>query len=200
MAPTIRIDDEVFDKLKEQAEPFVDSPNDVLRRILGMSGQSNGRRDRDGQRRIPEVLQEIIAEDAELELLEEANNTYMHFAPSAWKLPSLSKSSTKSGLILSFMFVNRSTNLKVNLEIQPGASDIRRRIYDSARGQPWFTGRKQLSREYCRIYRMNFIGPREFEKHRDDIGWIEKRIRERMAEFKSTDFPRLDDFVRGLAL
>lgn len=35
MSPTIRIDDDVYEKLKEQAEPFVDTPNTVLRRLLG---------------------------------------------------------------------------------------------------------------------------------------------------------------------
>jgi Mrr N-terminal domain len=37
MSHTIRIDSEVLDKLKEQAEPFVDTPNSVLRRILGLA-------------------------------------------------------------------------------------------------------------------------------------------------------------------
>jgi hypothetical protein len=37
MSPTIRIDSEVLDKLKEHAEPFVDTPNSVLRRILGLA-------------------------------------------------------------------------------------------------------------------------------------------------------------------
>ena len=36
MSPTIRIDEEVFDELKKHAEPFVDTPNSVLRRILGL--------------------------------------------------------------------------------------------------------------------------------------------------------------------
>ena len=36
MAPTLRVDDEVYDRLKEEAEPFVDSPNSVLRRLLGL--------------------------------------------------------------------------------------------------------------------------------------------------------------------
>jgi hypothetical protein len=36
MSPTIRIDDDVFDALKTHAEPFVDTPNTVLRRILGL--------------------------------------------------------------------------------------------------------------------------------------------------------------------
>ena len=32
--PTIRIDDDVFEGLKKLAEPFVDSPNSVVRRLL----------------------------------------------------------------------------------------------------------------------------------------------------------------------
>jgi hypothetical protein len=34
MSPSIEIDDDVFDVLKRHAEPFVDTPNDVLRRLL----------------------------------------------------------------------------------------------------------------------------------------------------------------------
>ena len=34
MTPSIEIDDDVFALLKEHAEPFVDTPNDVLRRLL----------------------------------------------------------------------------------------------------------------------------------------------------------------------
>ncbi len=37
MSPTIRVDDEVFKELQRQAQPFVDSPNDVLRRVLGLN-------------------------------------------------------------------------------------------------------------------------------------------------------------------
>jgi hypothetical protein len=42
MSPTIRIDSEVLDKLKENAEPFVDTPNSVLRRILGLAPGAEG--------------------------------------------------------------------------------------------------------------------------------------------------------------
>jgi hypothetical protein len=35
VAPTIRIDDELYALLKEHAEPFTDSPNDVLWRLIG---------------------------------------------------------------------------------------------------------------------------------------------------------------------
>ena len=37
MAPTILIDDDVLALLKSNAEPFVDTPNSVLRRLLGMA-------------------------------------------------------------------------------------------------------------------------------------------------------------------
>lgn len=36
MSPSIDIDDDVFDCLKSKAEPFVDTPNSVLRRELGI--------------------------------------------------------------------------------------------------------------------------------------------------------------------
>lgn len=41
MSPTIRIDEDVYEKLKEQAEPFVDTPNTVIRRLLGLSSPSD---------------------------------------------------------------------------------------------------------------------------------------------------------------
>jgi Mrr N-terminal domain len=48
MAPTIRIDDEVFAHLQQLAKPFVDTPNSVLRRQLGLEElpESNGTRRR----------------------------------------------------------------------------------------------------------------------------------------------------------
>ena len=40
--PSIDIDDEVYDRLKHTAEPFVDTPNSVLRRVLGLDPNPNG--------------------------------------------------------------------------------------------------------------------------------------------------------------
>jgi len=40
--PTIRIDDDVFNALKLHAEPLVDTPNSVMRRILGLAATVNG--------------------------------------------------------------------------------------------------------------------------------------------------------------
>jgi Mrr restriction endonuclease-like protein len=37
MTLTIRIDDDVFEALKSHAEPLVDTPNSVLRRLLGLA-------------------------------------------------------------------------------------------------------------------------------------------------------------------
>jgi hypothetical protein len=44
MSPTIRIDEDVYEALQKRAQPFVDTPNSVLRRILELegSGQSAG--------------------------------------------------------------------------------------------------------------------------------------------------------------
>ena len=43
MPHTIEIDDDVFHHLQEQAEPLVDTPSTVLRRLLGLSRPSDGR-------------------------------------------------------------------------------------------------------------------------------------------------------------
>jgi Mrr N-terminal domain len=40
VVPTVRVDDEVFSSLQEQATPFVDTPNSVLRRVLGLDEPS----------------------------------------------------------------------------------------------------------------------------------------------------------------
>jgi hypothetical protein len=44
MMPTIRVDDEVYEWLKSQAEPFVDTPNSVLRRHAGLDRAEQVRR------------------------------------------------------------------------------------------------------------------------------------------------------------
>lgn len=44
--PTIRIDDEVFEALKKLAEPLVDTPNAVLRRLLALETKKTAPQDR----------------------------------------------------------------------------------------------------------------------------------------------------------
>ncbi len=41
MAPAIRIDDQVYAWLQEQAKPFEDTPNSVLRRIAGLDASDS---------------------------------------------------------------------------------------------------------------------------------------------------------------
>jgi hypothetical protein len=48
MVPTIRIDEDVFSALQARAQPFVDTPNTVLRRLLDLGitkGQANTEED-----------------------------------------------------------------------------------------------------------------------------------------------------------
>ena len=42
MEHSIRVDDDVFGALKQRAEAFVDTPNSVLRSVLGLDSDSNG--------------------------------------------------------------------------------------------------------------------------------------------------------------
>jgi hypothetical protein len=42
VSPSIEIDPEIMALLKSNAEPFVDTPNSVLRRMLGLAANTNG--------------------------------------------------------------------------------------------------------------------------------------------------------------
>ena len=70
MTPTIRIDDEVYALLQERGEAFVDTPNTVIRRILGLpeSGESTGHpvgrgHGRGREERTSRKLAKLVADD-----------------------------------------------------------------------------------------------------------------------------------------
>ena len=47
--PTIRVDAQVYARLQREAKPFVDTPNSVLRRLLGLEDSSDHPADRQCQ-------------------------------------------------------------------------------------------------------------------------------------------------------
>lgn len=55
MMPTIRVEDDVFEGLKSLAEPFTDTPNSVIRRLLEKQGVQVGKR-----KIIPEIVQATL--------------------------------------------------------------------------------------------------------------------------------------------
>ena len=90
MTPTIRVDDEVYVLLQERGEAFVDTPNTVLRRILGLtvSGESTahaiGRRGGSPSDRASRKLARLVADDLlvpdEALVWERRNNGERHTA------------------------------------------------------------------------------------------------------------------------
>lgn len=56
MMPTIRVDEDVFEWLKSQAEPFVDTPNSVIRRVAGLDDAMTQRRSQAAERAKPGEL------------------------------------------------------------------------------------------------------------------------------------------------
>lgn len=56
---TIRVDGEVYELLQRQAKPFVDTPNSVLRRILGLHPEPAQRKPASGHR--PGELAPLLA-------------------------------------------------------------------------------------------------------------------------------------------
>ena len=89
MTPTIRVDDEVYALLQERGEAFVDTPNTVLRRILGLTepgestghpiGRRGGREDRASRKLAKLVADDVLSPDEEL-VWERRNNGERHTA------------------------------------------------------------------------------------------------------------------------
>jgi uncharacterized protein (DUF4415 family) len=48
--PTIRVDEDVYEHLKREAEPFVDTPNSVLRRVLELDALPEAEAEQDETR------------------------------------------------------------------------------------------------------------------------------------------------------
>lgn len=70
---TIEIDDEVFDRIKAEAEPFVDTPNSALRRLIGLDAGAKPTADEPKADRAPlgSLLPESEYEDPILKVLAE---------------------------------------------------------------------------------------------------------------------------------
>lgn len=202
MAPTIRIDDEVFEALQKQAEPLVDSPNDVLRRVFGLHkarrDTATDHEEAARQRTVRDIVEECISQYENVEL-DETNATFIHFAPRSWTSPHLQKGTVKSGRILWFLFQNRPKRLTLHLEICPGDPETRSRIYEAVRGCPWFTGRNKLAPKWTMVFTTNFLGKSEYEEHGGDMRWIEGRIRQRMDDFMSSEFKEIDQVITNIS-
>ena len=95
------------------------------------------------------------------------------------------------------MFHNRPDSLRLYLEIHPGDPAVRSRIHEVARDGSIFSASPKLSPQYSRIFRKDFLRPKDYEQH--DMEWIEQRIKQRFAAFKSSDFPQIDEVIRGIS-
>lgn len=71
MVPTLRVDGEVFSALQEQATPFVDTPNSVLRRVLGLDVSANRTTTKQRRAKPDELLPHSVYRPAVLRALAE---------------------------------------------------------------------------------------------------------------------------------
>ena len=75
--PVIRIDDDVWRELKKRAEPLVDNPNSVLRRLFGLNGKvADGQLSTSGEKRTETTEKAIEIEPKNMD----ASRSY-HYIP-----------------------------------------------------------------------------------------------------------------------
>jgi hypothetical protein len=219
MTPVIRIDDQVWAALKSRAEPLEDSPNDVLRRVLGLdddhagarlrhepvlrssrirreaaAGQHAGRRDR-----IRDFLEKYVLQDGEPGFdLDETNRVWIGFFPKSWTSPHLLTGSRKYGRILWIQFENRPAHLRMHVEIKPGDPGTRARIHEVVHGRYPFETKHKMTSEWTRVFRKDILTSDDFEAHGHDDEWLQNRIKEKWSEFKASEFPLIDEVIRNI--
>lgn len=152
----------------------------------------------DRQSEIKTLLERLVSSEDEFEL-DYCQKTYIRFAPRSWMSPHLrtgTVSSSRRSLI--FLFENRPESLTLILEIGPGDDRVRSRIWEAARNHTTgvFRAPKTLSPSWCRIFRLPFLSRQDYQS--DDMESIEAKIRERMARFKATQFPQIDEVIRAI--
>jgi hypothetical protein len=150
----------------------------------------------DKQTEVKNIIEQIVSEDSDFELVP-SGKAYIHFAPSSWASPELRESGEGTARILTFMFQNSPEYLRLHLEIQPGDQSIRTHIHEIARQSSNFSAPAKLYSRYCRIFKRDFLRASDYEEH--DMEWIEQHVRQRFAAFKSSDFPQIDEVIRGIS-
>ena len=154
----------------------------------------------DRQSEIRGILERLIRDDPDLEL-DDCSKGAVHFVPTSWASPHLQGGSgwTKSGRILLFQFKIGPDSLKLVLIIGPGDRTVRSRIFDAVAGaRSTFSGAsKKLYPMWTQIYKRDFLRSEDYEQH--DMEWTEGRIKDRVAAFKATVFPKIDELICGIS-
>jgi hypothetical protein len=153
----------------------------------------------DRQSDIKALLDGLIQSDQDFELDQPTGKTYIRFAPRSWTSDHLKTGTgwTKSGRILLFQFDNGPDSLRLGLYMGPGDPDVRSRIWKTVRSQSGgiFSGSTSLEK-WCTIFQFELLSSQDYQP--DDMESIEAKIRERMSSFKATQFPQLDEAIRGI--
>jgi hypothetical protein len=82
MSPTIRVDEQVYQWLQSQAIPFDDTPNSVLRRIAGLSGDARPKPSDQSPQPPPQPPAQAVHTDGRRARLARGNELI-----SRWKIP-----------------------------------------------------------------------------------------------------------------
>lgn len=153
----------------------------------------------DRQADIKALLQRLIKSDPDFEL-DDSTKTYIRFAPRSWTSDHLKTGTgwTKSGRIVLFQFQNLPDSLKLTLSMGPGDPSVRSRIWETVRslGDRIFSPIGSADDKWCHPFLLDFLSPNDYQQ--DDLESIEAKIQERMARFKATQFPQIDEVIRAI--
>ena len=154
----------------------------------------------DRQSNIKALLERLIRSDTDFELDYPTGKAHIRFVPKSWKSDHLRTGTgwTKSRRILLFEFQNFPDSLRLGLWIGPGDPGIRSRIWEAVRSQSdqIFSPTGSLDEKWCNMFLLDLLSSQDYQP--DDMESIEAKIQERISSFKATQFPQIDEVIRGI--
>ncbi len=145
----------------------------------------------DQQLRVKEFLDGLIAQTPEV-IADRATKGWIGFSPRQWEaiLPRTEHKWSSNGRMLLFWFENLPNRLRLILEIGPGPSEVRERLFTLANeNAPLLRTSKKLYASYSRIYARTVLTDKELEDHEFEA--LTVRVREYWRQFLADDLPRI---------
>ncbi len=144
---------------------------------------------------------ERLVEDFGGLVLDKRTSNWVSFAPEEWDTvvgrndPQVEHNWSVAGRILLFWVDVKSPSLRLVLEILPGPTDLRQRLFDIAQANkpPFRPGVKKIYPLYCRIWNKVVLGTGWQEKYDDDE--LEMKVSEQWTQFVAHDLPKIREII-----
>jgi hypothetical protein len=151
----------------------------------------------DRQKMIQEEIEKLIKATPGFEI-DKSTKSNINFVPTTWDVPALLRGTNwnSRGRIIMFWFENKSTGLRLILQIGAGDSETRQKLFQmAASNKTLFSTGKILYPQWCRIYNKIILSEKALEEA--DITNISNELQKAWSSFRENDLPKIEQAMRN---